>query len=75
MKHAGSRSGSSSAQDSEARGASEELVFALCHEVGNLVGAIRLNAHLIDGDASAVELARRRSRSTTRRAGSARFSH
>lgn len=55
--HAGSRSGSGSAQDSAVRGAPEELVFALCHEVGNLVGAIRLNAHLIDGDASAVELA------------------
>jgi signal transduction histidine kinase len=35
----------------------KQLVFALCHEVGNLVGAIRLNAYLIDGDASAVALA------------------
>jgi signal transduction histidine kinase len=35
----------------------EDLVFALCHELGNLVGAIRLNAHLIDGDSSQVELA------------------
>jgi len=35
----------------------KDLVFAICHEVGNLVGAIRLNAHLIDEDASAVELA------------------
>ncbi len=34
-----------------------DLVFALCHEVGNLVGAIRLNADLIDAEASAVELA------------------
>ena len=42
----------------EAREAREkDLVFAICHEVGNLVGAIRLNAHLIDEDASAVELA------------------
>jgi nitrogen-specific signal transduction histidine kinase len=35
----------------------EDLVFALCHEVGNLVGAIRLNADMIDDDASALELA------------------
>ncbi len=25
-----------------------ELVFALCHELGNLIGAIRLHAHLLD---------------------------
>jgi nitrogen-specific signal transduction histidine kinase len=35
----------------------EEIVLALCHEVGNLVGAIRLNADAIDAEASAVELA------------------
>lgn len=37
---------------------SEALVLSLCHEVGNLVGAIRLNAELVDADASPVELAR-----------------
>lgn len=26
------------------------LVFALCHEIGNLVGAVRLHAHLLDDD-------------------------
>ena len=35
----------------------EDLVFSLCHEVGNLLGAIRLHADLIDADASPVELA------------------
>ncbi len=34
------------------------IVFALCHKVGNLVGAIRLNAHLVAEDSSGVELAR-----------------
>jgi nitrogen-specific signal transduction histidine kinase len=34
-----------------------ELVFALCHEVGNLVGAVRLQAHLIDAGIGARELA------------------
>ena len=34
------------------------LVLALCHEVGNLVAAIRLNAHLVDPESSEVELAR-----------------
>lgn len=33
------------------------VVFALCHEVGNLVGATRLNAHLIDVESSGIELA------------------
>lgn len=40
--------------DSEGR---RNIVYALCHEVGNLVGAIRLNAHLIDEDSPAIELA------------------
>ena len=35
----------------------EATVFALCHEVGNLVAAIRLNAHLIDEESSGLELA------------------
>ncbi len=35
----------------------EDLVFALCHEVGNLVGAVRLHADGIDSRASARELA------------------
>ena len=35
----------------------EAALFALCHEVGNLVAAIRLNAHLIDEESSGLELA------------------
>jgi nitrogen-specific signal transduction histidine kinase len=35
----------------------QELVFALCHEIGNLVGAVRLHAHLLDDDMGARELA------------------
>ena len=35
-----------------------ELVFALCHELGNLMGAVRLYAHLIDDEMGAKELAR-----------------
>jgi len=35
----------------------EATLFALCHEVGNLVAAIRLNAHLIDEQSSGLELA------------------
>ncbi|MEE3330532.1 MAG: hypothetical protein VX246_06655 [Myxococcota bacterium] len=35
-----------------------ELVFALCHEIGNLVAAIRLEAHLLDHEASELSLAR-----------------
>lgn len=38
--------------------ATAELVLALCHEIGNLVGAVRLQAHLLDGDMSPRELAR-----------------
>ena len=34
-----------------------ELVFSLCHEIGNLVGAVRLQAHLLDEDLGARELA------------------
>jgi C4-dicarboxylate-specific signal transduction histidine kinase len=34
-----------------------DLVLALCHEIGNLVGAVRLQAHLLDGDMSPRELA------------------
>ncbi|MCG8588721.1 MAG: hypothetical protein MJE66_05470 [Proteobacteria bacterium] len=34
-----------------------EIVFALCHEIGNLLAAVRLQAHLIDSDVSARELA------------------
>jgi nitrogen-specific signal transduction histidine kinase len=33
------------------------LVFALCHEIGNLVGAVRLHAHLLDEDMGARDLA------------------
>lgn len=36
---------------------SVDIVFAICHEVGNLVGAIRLNADLIDSEATVRELA------------------
>jgi K+-sensing histidine kinase KdpD len=35
-----------------------ELVFSIAHEVGNHLGAIRLQAHLLDEDLSALELAR-----------------
>lgn len=35
-----------------------DLVFAVCHEIGNLVAAIRLEAHLLDGDQTPLELAR-----------------
>lgn len=35
----------------------EQLLFALCHEIGNLVGAVRLHAHLLDDDMGARELA------------------
>jgi signal transduction histidine kinase len=34
-----------------------ELVFALGHEIGNLLAATRMHTHLIDGEASAQELA------------------
>ena len=34
-----------------------ELVFALCHEIGNLVGAVRLHAHLLDDEMGPRELA------------------
>ena len=33
------------------------LVLSICHEAGNLVGAIRLNAHFVDDRLSALELA------------------
>ncbi len=33
------------------------LVLALCHEIGNLVGAVRLQAHLLDSEFSPKELA------------------
>ncbi len=39
-------------QDAGAR-----LVFALCHEIGNLVGAVRLHAHLLDDEMGPRELA------------------
>ncbi len=35
----------------------QELVFAIAHEVGNHLGAIRLQAHLLDEDLGARELA------------------
>jgi nitrogen-specific signal transduction histidine kinase len=34
-----------------------ELVLALCHEIGNLMGAIRLHAHLLDDDMGPRDLA------------------
>jgi len=34
-----------------------ELVFAMCHEIGNVVAAIRLQAHLIDEELDAKALA------------------
>ena len=35
-----------------------DLVLSLCHEIGNVIGAIRLNAHLVDSEMGARELAR-----------------
>ena len=34
------------------------LVLSICHEIGNWVGAIRMNAHLLDHELSPVELAK-----------------
>lgn len=50
----------------------EELVFALCHEVRNLLAASRLQAHLMDRSANAEELAAtaRRIADASARAGS-----
>ncbi len=36
-----------------AQRSSQELLFALCHEVGNLLAAARLHSHLLDEDSSA----------------------
>ncbi len=33
-----------------------DLVLALCHEIGNVIGAIRLHAHLLDPELSALEI-------------------
>ena len=33
-----------------------DLVLALAHEIGNLLAAVRLHAHLVDADATATEL-------------------
>lgn len=41
--------------------ADHELLFALCHEMGNLVGAIRLQTHLLDQEMSPRDLATARS--------------
>lgn len=38
-----------------------ELLFALCHEMGNLVGAIRLQTHLLDQEMTPRDLATARS--------------
>ncbi len=35
-----------------------DLVLALCHEIGNFVGAMRLHSHLLDPDMGARDLAR-----------------
>jgi C4-dicarboxylate-specific signal transduction histidine kinase len=35
-----------------------DLALAVCHEVGNLVGAVRLHTHLIDEEMSPLDLAR-----------------
>jgi signal transduction histidine kinase len=40
-------------QEDEAR----RLALALCHEIGNLVGAVRLQAHLLDSELSPKQLA------------------
>jgi len=36
---------------------SSELVFALCHELGNLIAAVRIQAHLLDDELGSKELA------------------
>jgi signal transduction histidine kinase len=36
----------------------QELVFAVCHEIGNLVAVIRLEAHLLDDEGGTLGLAR-----------------
>jgi signal transduction histidine kinase len=41
-----------------AQGEAEELAFAVCHEVGNWLAAVRLQAHLLDAELGARELAR-----------------
>ena len=35
-----------------------EFVYALCHELGNLMGALRLHAHLLDDEMGPKDLAR-----------------
>jgi nitrogen-specific signal transduction histidine kinase len=40
------------------KAAESGLVLALCHEIGNLIGAVRLHAHLIDDEMGTRDLAR-----------------
>jgi two-component system sensor histidine kinase HydH len=47
------RVGSKGGEEDEAT----RLALALCHEIGNLVGAVRLQAHLLDSEHSPKELA------------------
>jgi len=47
------RVGSKTGEEDEAT----RLVLALCHEIGNLVGAVRLQAYLLDSELSPKELA------------------
>jgi hypothetical protein len=39
-------------------GSDAELVFSLCHELGNMMGALRLCAHLLDDEMGPKDLAR-----------------
>ncbi len=48
----------------------EELVFSLCHEVGNLLAAARLHAHLLDGQAERAKNAPEQIAGAAARAGS-----
>jgi len=47
-----------STEHSSYRGEDAELVFSLCHELGNMMGALRLHAHLLDDDMVPKDLAR-----------------
>jgi len=58
MHRASPTSDEASARTSQDEAGSADLAFALCHEISNLVGAVRLHAHLLDDDMGPRELAR-----------------
>ena len=53
----GNRTADSPGESSSPR-PEDELVFSLCHELGNLMGAMRLHAHLLDDGMGPADLAR-----------------